>query len=325
VDWRKVVDKVAEVASLIVIAMTVAAQVDAWVAGFVGNDIVRLILIAVALYIFQQLVSAAVSLLIKSPRTGIRTALGLLPVDVGPSLLIYLLIWYAGPLWWIVTGLAGLAITEIVLRFIPSIGRRRGQADTALEQRVKRLAQGTGLNVSSVRVQEGWNAHAIGLGWSAAIRISQNLLDNLTSKELDVTLAHEIGHLALNHIRKTVVLVFALMSFMLAVVDFLLFVVLRYQRDTLPVSALPTLLFMIIVGQCCLMPLFYWYKRRGELEADLFAVKRTGFIKEFESAHRRITGFTGEDPDEDPPPIVRFLFFDHPRLAQRVRYVADHP
>jgi small-conductance mechanosensitive channel len=149
VDWRKVVDKVAEVASLIVIAMTVAAQVDAWVAGFVGNDIVRLILIAVALYIFQQLVSAAVSLLIKSPRTGIRTALGLLPVDVGPSLLIYLLIWYAGPLWWIVTGLAGLAITEIVLRFIPSIGRRRGQADTALEQRVKRLAQGTGLNVSS--------------------------------------------------------------------------------------------------------------------------------------------------------------------------------
>jgi heat shock protein HtpX len=153
------------------------------------------------------------------------------------------------------------------------------------------------------------------------ILISENLLEVLTDDELDVTLAHEIGHLVLHHVRLIVTLTIGAATVMLGVVGWILFGVLSYERETLPVSALPTVMFLVSAGLGLVMWVFRTVKRRQELAADRFAVERTGLVEAFESAHRKLIAAMGGDPEEAPHPLVLFLFFDHPTLAQRVAHV----
>jgi hypothetical protein len=163
-DWRKLVAKTVELVALLLIALTVAAPIDAWLGNVAANDVLRLILLFAVVFALQQGAVALADLLTGAARPTLKTLAAQFPSELGPTLLIYLCIWYAGPYWWLVAGAAGLLIAEGLLRLYTALVRRHAHPGADLEERVARLAQGTGLRIVPKRVADGWNAWAMGLG-----------------------------------------------------------------------------------------------------------------------------------------------------------------
>jgi len=105
-DWRKLVAKTVELVSLAIIALTVAAPIDATL-GVVANDVLRLILVFAVVFALQQVAVALVALFTGAAQSKLKTLAAQFPGELGPTLLIYLCIWYAGPYWWLIAGAAG--------------------------------------------------------------------------------------------------------------------------------------------------------------------------------------------------------------------------
>ena len=80
-----------------------------------------------------------------------------------------------------------------------------------LAERMKRLAEGTGLSIQGVYrlglSDETAKANAMltGLGRTRRVLMGDTLLDKFTPDEIEVIFAHEIGHHVFRHIRKMIV------------------------------------------------------------------------------------------------------------------------
>src|SRR5205085_11856628 len=107
--------------------------------------------------------------------------------------------------------------------------------DAALLERLRRLAEGTGLKVEGIyrlhlsAETRKANAALTGLGRTRRVLLGDTLLDRFTPEEIEVVFAHEVGHHVHRHMLKMVVwsVFLAAASFWLA--DF----VLRHTAEAL--------------------------------------------------------------------------------------------
>ncbi len=76
------------------------------------------------------------------------------------------------------------------------------------------------------------------------------------------------------------------------------------------------------VGMLLILPAINAYSRRREHAADVFALEATGRPEDFISAMRSL----GEQnlAQEDPNPIMEFLFHSHPSLGKRIRFAEQY-
>jgi STE24 endopeptidase len=197
--------------------------------------------------------------------------------------------------------------------------------DAELSSRFQRLADGTTLNIRGVyRLQLSTetnkaNAMLAGLGRTRRVILGDTLLDGFTPEEIEVVLAHEIGHHVYHHIPKQmgIGLLLALAGFYLCDRLLVAWSGPDFVYQNMPVHALPLLMLAISLLSLVTSPLLHAISRHFERQCDRFALHRTGLYEPYVAAFSRLSRLNMADPQ--PPRWEVLLFHDHPPIAERQR------
>jgi len=194
-----------------------------------------------------------------------------------------------------------------------------------VRERLERLLEKCGtpareifsLNLS--RTTRKANACLCGLGGSRRVLLSDTLLSRYPPEEIEVVLAHELGHHRLRHIGIGLALSAAAAGLSCFVVD-------RWARAAMPrlgiagfqdLAALALIGFGLSVAGLLLMPFTQWVSRRLERQADRFALEQTRDPAAFIAAMRRLA--EQNLAEQNPPLWVEWLLYDHPPISKRIR------
>jgi len=157
------------------------------------------------------------------------------------------------------------------------------------------------------------NAEATGIGPSRRVVLFDTIIDGrFTTGELTVVLAHEIGHLARNHIWKDVAW-YARFAFP---GTFLLALVARRRGGMGEPAAVPLVLLALVVLELLALPLQNAISRHMEAEADWRALVTTRDPRDMIGLMRRFVPTTLEEPN---PSLWDYVWEEnHPTLVQRI-------
>lgn len=245
---------------------------------------------------------------------------------------LFWIIWLTGAWWWLVAA-AGVFVVSVLLAQIfpvliqPLFYTIERLENPELEQRMSRLAEGTGLSIEGVyrfALSEETvkaNAQLAGLGRTRRVLMGDTLLDHYTPDEIEVIFAHEIGHHVFRHIRKMILLGLVLSAGMFWLADRLLTAWLAGWQGTidygaLPISALPVLLLILMLLHLVWEPFQNAIARHFERQCDRYALERTGLRSAYLSAFRKLARQNKDDPD--PPRLEVLLFHSHPPIRERL-------
>jgi STE24 endopeptidase len=255
-------------------------------------------------------------------------ALGLLV-----SVLAAAVVWWsartAGELWWVAVAsafsLAGIVLAAVApLVFLPIFYRFKPLDRPALSARLLALARDQG--VPALGVFE-WglgaktskaNAALVGLGSTRRIILADTLLDNYTDDEIEVIVAHELGHHVHRDMMKAIGFESALVFAGAFAADRLFRAVAPGLgiRDVADPAGLPLLLIGAGALSVLLAPLANALSRHAERRADLFALTLTKRPDSFVSAMRRLGA--QNLAEEHPSRLVQALFHSHPPIPERL-------
>jgi STE24 endopeptidase len=157
------------------------------------------------------------------------------------------------------------------------------------------------------------NAEAVGVGPSRRVVLFDTLLDGrFSTGELKVVLAHELGHLARNHIWKDVgwYALFALPG------TYLLARATRRRGGMGEAQAVPLALLVLVVLELLALPLQNAISRHMEAEADWMALRTTHDPHDAIGLFRRFVPATLEEPS--PSTLDYLMQENHPTIVQRI-------
>ena len=207
---------------------------------------------------------------------------------------------------------------------LPMFYKLKPLSDDALDLRLSVLVEKFGYRMSGVysfdlsRETRKANAALTGLGKSRKIIISDTLLENFSGSEIEVVLAHELGHLVKHHMMKGIVV-----SAITSLIGFY-FMALAYSAyagahgyQPCELAAIPFLALVMIMFGVIVMPLGNFFSRKIEHEADMFALSSTGMKREFAESMRKLAKLNMTP--ENPPAWIEKIFFSHPSIGSRIR------
>jgi STE24 endopeptidase len=227
----------------------------------------------------------------------------------------------AFPSWWPAVAAPPLALFVLVVTFVaplvlePIFNRFAPLADPELAGQLRALAARAGLPVREVLVCDAsrrttkLNAYVSGLGSTRRIVLFDTLLRRAGRAELELVLAHELGHRRAGHIVKGTVLGMAG-----AVVGTL--IVWAAVEDPRDPTVAPLVLFLTLALELVALPFWTALARRWEREADRYSLELTSDRDAFVSVHRELAA--ANLSDLDPPRLVYRLLFTHPTPAERI-------
>lgn len=214
------------------------------------------------------------------------------------------------------------ALLVLVLTFVapvllePLFNRFEPLRDDTVVGRVRALAARAGLPVRDVLVADAsrrtrkLNAYVSGLGSTRRVVVYDTLLEKAGPDEIDVVVAHELGHRRHRHVALGTALGMAGAA---AAVVVLWAVVGRDVAD--PRSAALMLLLGGALGLAA-APFQSAIWRRWEYACDRYALELTQDAGAFEAAFRRLSD--ENLPDPSPPKLLYLFLFTHPTVPERV-------
>ncbi len=242
---------------------------------------------------------------------------------------LYLIIRQCPASWWIwawaayafVSYILGKVFPVVIVPLFYKYGRLE---DKELEAKVLKLAARFDMPVGNVyslnlsKTTKKANAAFMGIGKTKRVVLSDTLIRNFTHSEVEVVVAHELGHYKHHDVWRLLALGLAasLVAFgagffgMNALVPALSF------NSVADVAGLPLLFLIFYVVNLALMPIMNGYSRRRERVADAFALKALETREVFISCMNKLGEQNLADPE--PPPWYEWLFYDHPSIAKRV-------
>src|SRR5262245_19489718 len=251
------------------------------------------------------------------------------PLGLTMLLGLYAVLWFTGDWWWLYAAVGFLLVTVVLARVVPTLILPLFYKVTRLEdadivQRLRRLAEGTGLSIEGVyrlhlsEETKKANAALAGLGKSRRVLLGDTLLDGFSPEEIEVVFAHEVGHHVHRHIIKMVLLSVFLSAGGLFLVDLVLrhaAVALGYQGFDDP-TALPLLLLVLTIFGLLLTPAANRRGRVFERQCDRDALDRTAKHDANRPAFCKLARMNKSDPD--PTPFVVWLLYDLPPIRERL-------
>ena len=157
------------------------------------------------------------------------------------------------------------------------------------------------------------NAEAMGIGPSRRVVLWDTLISGrFTQPELRVVIAHELGHLARNHLLKAVGW-YALFAFPGA---FLIAAATRRRGGMGDPAAVPLSLLLLVVLSLLALPLENAISRHREAEADWLALQTTREPAAATALFRRFVPTTLDEPN--PSTIDYLVLENHPTIMQRI-------
>ena len=249
---------------------------------------------------------------------------GLLGQVVGLTIALTILMLLAGSFgrrWWLVAApffvvMGGVFL--LVLPYVETLGTRPPH-DTPTAARLRELAREQGVGGTPLRIEKvsdetsAANAMATGLGPSARVFLWDTFLDGrYSTREIEVVVAHEFGHVAHRHIWKGLA-----WSLLLTLPVFFVVEVATRRRGGLErPENVPYALLVLALVALVVTPVGNVVSRRYEAEADWSALRATRDPAAAESVFRKFTRYDLVQPN---PPLWSYIWIDnHPTVVQRI-------
>lgn len=212
-------------------------------------------------------------------------------------------------------------IAPLFNRFEPL---QEGEVRTAVESLLNRCgfsSQGLFVMDGSKRSAHG-NAYFTGMGQSKRIVFFDTLLAQLSSREIEAVLAHELGHFKHRHILKRIVLSAVFSFFALALLAWVMNQAWFYRGlGLIPLpgsqASAALLLFSLVIPVFLfpIQPLMSWWSRKHEFEADAYAASQTQ-AADLESALIKL--IKDNAATLTPDPIHSAIYDSHPPASIRI-------
>ena len=162
------------------------------------------------------------------------------------------------------------------------------------------------------------NAAVTGWGRTRRIIISDTLIESNTPEEIEVVMAHELGH----HVRLDVWKMLAVSTVLIFISFFVIDLALVAWIDSLglrgidDIAGLPLVLIVGAGVSLVALPISNWLSRKAETAADLYALNLTGMRDQFISAMNKLGNQNLSQ--KQPNAIVEFIFHSHPSIQHRI-------
>ncbi|MEK7847648.1 MAG: M48 family metalloprotease, partial [Chloroflexota bacterium] len=251
-------------------------------------------------------------------------ALSLILGAGGMALLYWLLNRYPETWWLWASGLvflfSALLANLAPVLILPLFFKAKPLEDAELAHRLARLAERAGARVRGVftldfsRRGTTANAALAGLGNTRRILLSDTLISHYTPEEVEVIMAHELGH----HQHRDILKLLAAQGATVLVAFYLASLVHPWvasqggYNGAGDVAAFPGLLLLLLAFGLALRPLSNAYSRHLERDADRYALRLTGNPRAFIQTMANPVSQYGASP------WVEAFFWDHPPYAKRV-------
>ncbi len=256
------------------------------------------------------------------------SALGFL-LGLAVVILLYWLLDRFPDIWWLWAGILLLLLSLLLTWLTPTLllpifFKLEPLDDVELKQRLMNLAKRAQAQIVGMFTMDlsskGTTANAMlaGLGKTRSIILSDTLLQQYTAEEVEVILAHELGH----HIHRDIPKLIAVQAAVVLLAFYLSGLVLRASlvpfgfQGIADVAAFPLLFLSLAAFGLIVTPLINAYSRYVEGSADEAALELTANPRAFVTAMTRLTdqNLTVADPSR----WVEILFYDHPPYTKRV-------
>lgn len=246
--------------------------------------------------------------------------------------LVYVLLATQPQTWWlwvalvllfftvVMANLAPILILPLFYKFSPLPEGELTQRLLALAARAKTRVRGVFTMQMSSKTTAA-NAALMGLGNTRRIVVGDTMLDQYTPDEIEVVLAHELGH----HVHHDIWKLIASQSVLTLGGLYLINLVLHWAVDTqhyytglADAATIPLILLLAGAFGLIVMPLSNGYSRAIEYQADEYALQATQKIEPFKSA---MTHLANQNlSDVEPSPLIEFLLYDHPSIRKRLQH-----
>jgi STE24 endopeptidase len=345
-------DMAVDLVYLATAAFVLARPIDRWLAGFSAlagpQSMLRLLALLAIVMGLHMLVSLPLSFAggyIVEHRFGLSNqSLGRwvrnwllknsLALALGAAMFagLYWILWNTGVYWWLIAAAAFFLVSILLgqlapVVFLPLFYKIERIDNAELAERMRRLADGTGLSIEGVyrlglsADTAKANAMLAGLGRTRRVLMGDTLLDKFTPDEIEVIFAHEIGHHVHRHIPKMIAagVVFSMVGFWLCDRLIVWWAGVSTAAEA-PTSTLPLVMFALAAFQLVLGPLQNIISRHYERQCDRYALRRTGSRDAYRTAFQKLAQLN--KADIEPNPIEVFLLHSHPPIGERLS-IAD--
>ena len=245
---------------------------------------------------------------------------------------IYVLLATQPQTWWLWTALILLFFTVIMANLapvliLPIFYKFTPLPEGELTRRLLALAERAHTRVRGVfsmqmsRKTNAANAALMGLGNTRRIVLGDTMLDRYTPDEIEVVLAHELGHHVHHDLWKLIISQSILTLGGLYLVNLALHWAVDTQHYYLRLAdpaTMPFLLLVTAIFGLVVMPISNGLSRAIEYQADEYALQTTKKVGAFKSAMTRLAN--QNLADIEPSPLIEFLFHDHPAISKRLKH-----
>ncbi len=248
--------------------------------------------------------------------------------------LIYGLLAFQPLTWWLwvaiimlffsvlMANLAPVLIFPLFYKFTPLPEGELTERLLALAQRANTKVRGVYAMQMSNKTTAA-NAALMGLGNTRRIVLGDTMVDRYIVDEIEVVLAHELGHHVHRDIWKLIISQSVLMLGGLYIANLILHRVVAqgfYHSLTDP-ATLPFFFLLAGIFSLVVMPISNGYSRLIEYQADDYALQSTRKVEQFKSAMTRLANQNLSEIE--PSPIVEFLFYSHPSISKRLKHADE--
>jgi STE24 endopeptidase len=250
-----------------------------------------------------------------------------------------LMVKYAGQTWWLWAWAFFLGFQIMMTILYPTViaplfNKFTPLDDPDLQYGIEKLAAGQSLDIKGIlqmdatRRTRHTNAYFTGLGKAKQIVLFDSLLAAHGPDEILAVLAHEIGHLKKNHIKKQLGLISLVSLFLFFLASKLLTYELMYK--SFGFSTMPHYAGLFLVGVLWepigffLAPLGMAISRKFERQADFYSSKILNTATPLTKALKKMA--KDNFSNLQPHPLYVWLNYSHPPLLERIKYLEafDH-
>ncbi|MBN2463406.1 MAG: M48 family metallopeptidase [Dehalococcoidia bacterium] len=256
-------------------------------------------------------------------------------LGLGMVIFVYWLLDRFPDVWWLWAGISVLLLSLLLTRLTPTLllpifFKLEPLGNSELKRMLINLAKRAQTQIVGVFTMnlssKGTTANAMlaGLGKTRRIILSDTLLQQYTAEEIEVILAHELGH----HIHRDIPKLIAIQAVAVLLAFYLSDWALRASvmplgfQGTADVAVFPLLILSLAVFGLMVTPFINAYSRYVETSADEAALKLTANPQAFITA---MTKLTDQNMNvAEPSRWVELLFYDHPPYNKRVDLAQRH-
>ena len=250
--------------------------------------------------------------------------------------LVYWLLAVQPHTWWLWVALALLFFTVVManlapILILPLFYKFSPLPEGELTQRLLALADRAHTRVRGVFTMHmsnkttAANAALMGLGNTRRIVVGDTMLDRYTPDEIEVVLAHELGHHVHHDIWKLIVSQSILTLGGLYLINLVLHWAVdtqHYYQGLADAATIPLIMLLTAAFGLIVMPISNGYSRAIEYQADEYALQATQKVEAFKSAMTRLAN--QNLAEVEPSPLIEVLLHDHPSIGKRLKHADEY-